>query len=303
MPLLAQVKQDPLMTNVSLAYGPTGHIADQVLPPVPVVLEDGQYLVYDKSGYNTPEAQRRPRSRYKEIDWTFSKDSYHAEEYGLESRIDDRERGNSPGALALDETTTEILTENVLNNRERRVANLVTNTANVTQNTTLAGAAQWSDASGGDPIGVSITAQTTIQAATGMLPNAAVMGFKVWQRLRNNPKITAFLADTEQLTQARLAQLLGVEQIFVGTTLVNTAKAGQTTVLGDVWGKDVLFYYREPRPSQRRPSFGYQFVVQALRAFRWRDTPVNCDVLRVNEIRAEKIVAAQLGYLVKAAVA
>jgi hypothetical protein len=303
MPLLAQVKQDPLMTEVSLQYGPTGHIADQVLPPVRVTLEDGQYLVYDKSRFNTPEAQRRPRSRYKEIDWKFSKDAYHAEEYGLESRIDDRERDNSPDALGLDTTTTEILTDNILNNRERRVANLVLNTSNVTQNTTLAGAAQWSDASGGDPIGVSITAQTTIQASTGFTPNTAVMGFKVWQQLRNNPKITAFLGDTEQLTKQRLAQILGVEEVLVGTVLYNTAKAGQTAVLGDVWGKDVLFFYREPRPQQRRPSFGYRFFTQALRAFRWRDTPVNCDVIRVNEIRAEKIVAASLGYLVKAAVA
>ena len=303
MPLLAQIKQDPLLTNISLAYGPTGHIADQVLPPVPVKLEDGTYLSYDKSRFNIPNAHRRPRSRYKEIDWTLSKESYHAEEYGLESRIDDRERDNALDVLSLDETTTEILTDNVMNNRERRVANLVLSTANVTQNTTLAGAAQWSDASGGDPIGVAITAATTIQGTTGYTPNQVTMGFKVFQKLLTNPKITAMLGDTEQLTAARLAQLFGVQRVIVGSVLYNTAKPGQTAVLGDLWGKDVLFSYTEPRPAQRRPSFGYQFVVQGLRGFRWRDTPVNCDVLRVSEIRAEKIVASQLGYLVKAAVA
>src|SRR5687768_11818948 len=191
MPTIQQVRQDTLMTNVSLAYGPTGHIADQVLPPVPVRLEDGTFIKYDMSRYNIPEAQRRPRSRYKEIDWTLSKDSYHAEEYGLESRIDDRERDNAMPGLEIDETTTEILTDNILNNRERRVANLVLSTTNVPQNTTLAGAAQWSDASGGDPLGVAITAQTTIQSVTGFVPNRAVMGFKVWQQLRKNPKVTA----------------------------------------------------------------------------------------------------------------
>ncbi len=303
MPLLSQVRMDTLMTNVSVAYGPTGHIADQVLPPVNVRLEDGTFLVYGKERFNIPEAQRRPRSRYKEIDWTTSKDTYHAEEYGLESRIDDRERDNAMPGLELDETTTEILTDNILNNRERRVANLVLSTANVTQNTTLAGANQWSDASGGDPVGVSITAQSTIQASTGYLPNTAVMGFKVWQALRNNAKIKTFLGDGELLSRARLAEILGVQEILVGTVLFNTAKAGQTTTLGDMWGKDILFFYREPRPAQRRPSFGYRFVAQGLRAFRWRDTPVNCDVLRVNEISAEKLVATQLGFLVKAAVA
>src|SRR5688572_15533250 len=196
MPVLQQVRQDTLMTNISLAYGPTGHIADQVLPPVPVRLEDGTFISYDKYRFNIPQAIRRTRSGYKEIDSTLSKDTYHAEEYGLESRIDDRERDNAMPGLEIDETTTEILTDNILNNRERRVANLVTNTTNVPQNTTLAGAAQWSDASGGDPIGVSITAQTTIQGATGFVPNSIVMGFKVWQKLRNNPKITDFLGET-----------------------------------------------------------------------------------------------------------
>lgn len=303
MPTLAQVREDPILTNISIQYGPTGHIADQVLPAVPVAKEDGQYLIYDMSRFNTPEAKRNPRSRYREVEWSRTKASFHAEEYGLESRIDDRERDNSFAPLDLDGDTTEILTENILNNRERRVANLVLSTANVTQNTTLVGAAQWSDASGGDPIGVAQTAAATIQAANGQLPNSVVMGYKVWNKLITNAKIKAELVEGEQLSVARLAALFGVQNVYIGTVLTATSKKGQAVTLGDVWGKDVLFYYQQPRPSPRRPSFGYQFRVQGLKTFRWRDTPVNCDVIRVNEIGAEKIVAASLGYLVKAAIA
>ena len=303
MPLIPQVRQDTLMTRIALTWGPTGHVANQVVPPIPVRLEDGQYTEFGKERFNTPEAQRRPRSRYKQIDWTMSKQSYHAEEYGLEGRIDDRERENSAGVADLDETTTEILTDNILNIRERRIANMVLSTANVPQNTTLAGATQWSDTLGGDPVGVSITAQNTIQGATGYLPNTLTMGFKVWQALRNNAKIKTFLDTGELLSKQKLATILGVEEIIVGSVLYNTSKSGANPVLGDVWGKDALFSFRNPRPADRRPSFAYQFVVKDLASFRWRDVPVNCDVLRVREIRAEKIVASSLGYLVKAAVA
>ena len=303
MPTLAQVREDPILTNISTQYGPTGHIADQVLPVVPVRLEDGQYIEYDMSRFNTPEAKRNPRSRYREVDWTRTKASYHAEEYGLEARIDDRERDNAAAPLDLDETTTEILTDNILNNRERRVANLVLSTSNVTQNTTLAGAAQWSDSGGGDPIGVAQTAASTIQGGSGQIPTSVVMGYKVWNKLITNAAIKAELVEGEQLSVARLAALFGVQEIFIGTILTTTSKKGQPVTLGDVWGKDVLFFVRQPRPSIRRPSFGYQFQVQALKTFRWRDVPVNCDVLRVNEIRAEKIVASSLGYLVKNAIA
>lgn len=303
MPNIAQVRQDTLLTNISLQFGPTGHIADNVAPPVPVRLEDGLYVVFGKERFNIPNAERRPRSRYKEVDWTLSKDNYHAEEYGLESRIDDRERNNALDGLDIDETSTEILTDNLMNNRERRVANLVLSTTNVPQNTTLAGAAQWSDVSGGDPLGVATTAQTTIQGTTGYLPNSVVLGFKVLQQLKINPKVKDMLAEGDLLTTQKLAEIWGVENVYVGTVLYNTAKAGQTAVLGDMWGKDVLFFYRQPRPAQRRPSFAYQFQVQAFRAFRWREVPTNSDVIRVNEIRAEKIVASSLGYLVKSAVA
>lgn len=303
MPFINQVRQDTLLTNLAIAWTPTGRIADEVAPPIPVALEDGQYYVFGKEGFNIPEAQRRPRSEYKEIDWTLSKDNYHAEEYGLQTRIDDRERNNAAAPLDLDETSTEVLTDNLLNVRERRVANMVTSTSNVTQNTTLVGAAQWSDSSGGDPIGVSITAQNTIQATTGFLPNTLAVGFKVWQYLRTNPKLRAALDVTRNLTQQEIAELLGVDRIIVGSILYNTAKEGQTVVLGDVWGKDAIFFYSQPRPAGRRPSFAYQLVVQPFRVFRWRKTEINCDMIRVNEIRAEKIVAATLAYLVKAAVA
>jgi hypothetical protein len=303
MPLISQVKYDPLLTNISVEFQPVGRIADQVMPPVPVKLEDGVYWVYDKSKFQVPQALRAPRTPYRQIDWTATRDSYHAEEYGLEGAIDDRERENAASPMDLDETTTEILTENLLNIREKRVAAICTSTTYVTQNTTLAGASQWSDASGGDPIGVSQTAATTIQAATGYLPNVCAMDWQVFSKLMTNAKIIAQLVTGEQLTLQRLAQLFGVEEIILGTALTNTAKKGQTVSLGRVWGKDVLFFYRERRPALKRPSFGYQMVVQNFKAFRYRKTEINSDVIRVNEIRAEKLVAAALGYLVKAAIA
>jgi hypothetical protein len=51
------------------------------------------------------------------------------------------------------------------------------------------------------------------------------------------------------------------------------------------------------------PSFGDQMVVQQLRVFRYRVVEINCDVIRVNEIRAEKIVSGFLGYLISPATA
>lgn len=304
MPIKQKVKFDRLMTNIAVQFAPEGYIADLVSPPAPVKLEDGIFWVYDKSRFSTPDAIRAPRTAYRRLDWEATRDSYHAEEYGLESGIDQRERNNSALPLDIDETTTEVLTENILNNRERRVANMVLSTTNVPQNVTLAGADQWSDPGGGDPLGVGSTAFDTIRGATGMFPDSVVMGYSVWSKLKQNPKLKSELAEGEQLQLERLARLWEVKNIYVGRVLVATNKKGQTVTLGDVWGKHVLFFHKgQGRPALRRPAFSYQMRVQDLKVFRYHENRINTDWIRVNEISGEKIVAASLGYLIRNAVA
>jgi hypothetical protein len=302
MPLVQQVRVDRFLTTLSVGYQSGGHIADRVLPPVNVADEVGIYWVYDKSRFNIPYAKRAPRSVYREIDWKSARDSYVSEEYGLEMKIDDRERSNSAIPLDLDETSTEILTDNLLNNRERRVASLVTNAANypVGHTVTLAGVDQWNDATS-TPIDDIEAGRAQIRRVSGMLPNTIAMGYEVWTKLRRNPQILNEL-NGEPATEANVAAVLGVQEIIVGSVLYNTKPEGQTEVLGDLWGKDVLLYYREPRAALRRAAFGYQLVVQPLRVFRYREQRINCDVIRVTEIRGEKIVAITLGYLIKNAV-
>jgi Phage major capsid protein E len=304
MPHIQKVKFDRLMTNIAVEFAPEGYIANEVSPPVPVKLEDGTFWVYDKSKFSTPDAMRAPRTMYRRIDWEATRDNYHAEEYGLETVIDQRERNNSALPLDLDETSTEVLVTNLLNNRERRVANLVLATANVPQNVTLAGADQWSDAAGGDPIGVGLTAFDTMRGLTGVLPDSVVMGYSVWTKLQQNPKVRAELSEGEQISLERLARLWGVKNIYVGKVLVGTNKKGQTVTLGDVWGKHVLFFHKgQGRPALRRPAFSYQMRVQDLKTVRYHEDKINSDVIRVNEISGEKIVSSQLGYLIRNAVA
>ena len=69
-----------------------------------------------------------------------------------------------------------------------------------------------------------------------------------------------------------------------------------------MWGKDALLFYKEMRPSLKRATFGYQMRQNDLRVFRYREDKRDTDVIRVTEKQAEKIVAAQLGYLITAAI-
>jgi hypothetical protein len=308
MPLVSQVKYDPVLTNVSIQYkpAPRGYLADAILPPVPVVKESAIFWVYDKTNFDIPESKRAPRSDYAKIDWTVTQDTYLAEEYGLEGEIDDEERENASAPLDLDIDTTEIITDMILNNREKRVADLVMSTGTITQNVTLTGTNQWSDYSGtSDPATNVKTARTTIFDATGYVPNKMLMGYKVFEALKLHPDILDRIKYSERavITPAILAALFEVDEILIGGVLRKTSKEGQAVALADVWGKDCLLFYSEPRPALRRASFGYQMRQKNLRVFRYREDRRNTDVIRVTEKQDEKIVATALGYLIKAAVA
>lgn len=300
---ILSLPQDRMLTGVALEFRPDpgALIADDVLPVVPVTFESAGYYVFDDTNFNIPETKRNPRGVYKEIDFGLSTDNYRAEEYGIEARIDDRERKNSPGALDLDIGKTRRTTNAILLARERRVANLVTNTANVTQNQTLSGTAQWSDPTS-DPAAIARAARTAIRSKTGVKPNKLAIGNDVFESLRIHPKLLDFMDGGKPSVQD-LAEFFEVQTVIVAGAIYNTAKEGQAATLVDLWGKDALFYYQSGIVASDEPSFGYQFEAQTLAVFRYRDVPVNCDVIRVNEIRAEKITSVRLGYLVKNAVA
>src|SRR4030095_5656479 len=179
MPLITTVKFDQLLTNVSLQFAaaPEGYLADRVLPPVPVAKESAAYWVYDKSRMDAPDSKRAPRSQYNRVDWNGTTDPYLPAPEGLEVEIDDEERKNAASPLDLDVDTTEIVTDMVLNNREKRVADLVLSTAIITQNITLAGADQWTDYANSDPLDDVKNARVSIYTtAPGYAPNVMLMG-------------------------------------------------------------------------------------------------------------------------------
>ena len=306
MPLITSVKYDPLLTTISVQFqpAPDGYLADLVLPPVPVVRESASFWVYDKSRFDVPDSKRAPRAEYNRIDWNVTTDNYLCHQYGLEGEIDDQERKNAAAPLDLDVDTTEIVTDMVLNNREKRCVDMVTDTSVVTQYTALTGVNKWTDPVNSDPLGVIKTARTTIFAATGYRPNRIVMGYTVFEALKLHPQIKEIIKYTERaiVTAALLAAAFEVEEVLVGGVLRRTSKAGQADTLADVWGANVLVFYSEKSPSLKRASFGYQLREEDLRVFRYREDKRDTDVIRVTEKQAEKIVAAQLGYLIQTAV-
>lgn len=308
MPLISQVRIDLMLTNISLQTKNEGYLAESVMPIIPVRLESSKYFVFDKTRFDAPPALRAERAKYNRVEYTITTDTYSCEEYGLEIPIDDRERQNAIEPLNVDVDSTEILTDMVLNDREQRVANTLLTAASYTaSNTTnLAGLpTAWLPTNGNsDPISdITITGRETIRKNIGRYPNTLILGAEVFSNLKQHPLIVDRIKYNGggtvpgKVTQAALADLFEVENVHVGLPLRRTSNQGQTDVLADVWGKNALLAFINPRPAIKQISLSYMFQSRPRQVFKYRDDTISSDVIRCSEVTAEKMVANTCGYL------
>ncbi len=235
---------------------------------------------YDKTRFDAPKALRAEQAQYGRINWQPTTGTYSCSEYGLEHLIDDRERQNAIEPLNLDIDGTEIVTDMILNDREQRVANLLTTSGNYTHSNTvnLSGlSTAWDQQGTSDPIkDVAITGREAIRSNSGIYPNTLMLGAKVASNLEQHPVIMDRLKYNAQGGVAvsyleALAKIFKVDRIVIGVALTRTSNEGQADTLADIWGKHAVLAYINPRPAIKQPTLAYMFVSRPRQVEKYRD--------------------------------
>ena len=158
---------DPALSNVSIKFTNDTFIADLVAPMVKTAKQTGKYYIYDKSNLRVDKTLRAGGSPANEVDYNMApRGVFSCDDHALKGFVDDFVQDQADAALNPLVDETEALTEKLLLDRELALATLLTNTANLTQNVTLAGTSQWSDYQNSDPIGDVRTARTTVHKNT-----------------------------------------------------------------------------------------------------------------------------------------
>jgi len=298
-PTVGDVHVDAVLSGVSTRYTNEAMIADLIMPVIPVKKESDKFYKYTRN-WRLPEAKRAAGAEANEIDWNVTTDTYTCEEYALKDLIPDRVRANSDTPLNMDVDTTEYLTELIQMGREKRVADIVFAAGTFgTQTSALAGANRWDDYAGSDPIGDVRTARATVHAATGKLPNALVIGYQAHLKLLDHPDILERIKYTQKgiITADLIAALFEVDKYIVGKALNDSSQEGGSESLGYMWGKKVALLYAESSPGIKKISFGYQFQSRGFRTKKWREEGRDGDFIEAGEVRDEKVVSADCGYL------
>jgi hypothetical protein len=303
---------DTRLTGIALAYMNKALIADSVLPRVPVGGQTFKWLAHTRADRFTVPATRIGRKgRPQEIEFSTAEQPGQVFDYGLDDVVPNDDIAAAPQGFDPLGNATEILTDLILLDREKRTADLVFNPATYPAgNKVTNSAGTYWDVEANNPV-----AQIT-DLLNGMLvrPNVAVFSRKVYDALRRHPKVIAAVfplggnaAQSGMANRQQLAELFELEEVLVGEGFINTAKPGQAATMARVWANHAAFIHRNRLANTRSPqmTFGYTAQWQGRVAGQMSEpqTGLRGAVrVRTGESVNEIVCAADAGYLVENAI-
>lgn len=303
---------DKLLTNVSSAYVPVGLVADQILPVVTSKQTSGKLGKYGTGHLRIEQSVKGGQGMYRRISGiTRSTDTYTIEGHGLEGVVTSEDYRNVELPFKAEEDETMALTVPLMLEREKALADALTNASVMTQTVALSGTAQFSDYMNSDPLSIFTTAHETIITGCGMVPNVMIMDILVWNKLRFHPQLLDTLgykyARPGGLVPQEVASALGVEKILVAQARYESAKEGQTSSLAACWGKHIVLAHVPAKAMPYQVSLGYCVRYegeQPRKVYKYDiNNPPESKAILVEDSYDDLLSNVKAGYLIKDAVA
>lgn len=256
--------RDNHLTAIAVAFKnpEVSLIADQVFPRVKVGKREFSYYSYpEEKMYSVPITRVGEHDRVNRttVNGTKLTESVFDDAQAIpltRADLDEAPQGVNP-----EEKATERATNIILLGREQRAAALAFTAANYptgNKKDLTAGSNVPLDDEDSNPI------EELLSGLDAMLVrgNYLAIGQYTWRKLSTNPKlVSAALGNSGTagvITRQRLAELLEVNEIFVGAGLVNIAKPGKTPELARIWGNSILAYFRDSTiDTSGGVSFGF----------------------------------------------
>jgi hypothetical protein len=256
---IAQGKIDVALSQFARVYRNNAFVAETLFPRLEVNNQTDKYWTFGRENQQIfgEKILRAPGAAAERIVQTLSTAPYACVDHSLARLIPDEERGNFQ-AGDVEQWATGAVQDKILLDLEDRVATLAIDTASYAagNSVTLAGAQQWSDYAGSDPL-VDVEAGKAKIREAGLVANTMIIGDQVFQKIVNHPDLTdRFKYTTPRiLTTADLAAIFGIQNVIVASAVKLSAALAATFV----WGKNVVLAYTQAA-SMQDPSFGKLFV-------------------------------------------
>lgn len=302
---------DVPLSNIAVQAFSTGEfVGPQLFPTVPVGKESGNYYTITKNTWlRTPQSTlRAPKTSPRRVEFDVSSDQYFAHNYALAGENAFEVLASADDPLMLRARTTRKVVEDLMRDMEQRIANKVTSITNIGSGVSLSGANKWSDYVSSDPVSDVTTAHAFIRNNTGIVANTLLIDFDTAKIVKRHPVLLDMYKYTQGglLNNAELMEVFGVQRLLIPTGIRNAALEGGTASIVNIWGNNALLCYVGPAGGMETVTFGL--------GFQWRnpelpapfvtsvyndpDPGKKTEITEVGYYQDEKIVAAQLAYLI-----
>ena len=298
-PTVRDVHLNAALTQIAIAYRNPEYIFSQVFPIVRVQKQSDYYYVFDAGAWFRDEVKvRAPGTRAARADYAISSASYVCKTYAIAKGVPDEVRENADAPLKPDVEATQFVTDQLLRAQERRVAALVTGSANWAYAATPS--TKWS-ASDSDPIGDVEAAKDAVVQAIGRVPNTMVISYQVWRYVRNHPDLLDRLKYTNPtgvITPEQARTLFGVDRLLIGTALYDSAKEGESSSRSFIWGDTAWVGWVPRNAALMEPAAGYVLEWMTRQVRTYREEQEHQDVVEAQHSVAEVITASDAGGVV-----
>lgn len=318
-PSTAGITQRPDLASSFEEFGEAnaldGFVADQVLRPVEVMSQAGEFgRIPIEQLLQKRDLKRAPGSGYARGEFTFATQNYSTKEYGCEEPIDDREAKMYAEYFDAEVVAAMRAYSAVRREAETRVADAVFNETTWSgPSLTTTVSTDWTDASS-TPIADVESAVNKVYDGSGLWPNALIINRKVFRALRQCTEIIARIASSgagsatkaSDITESMLAQVFDLDRIIVAGQSTNRANKGQSADLGQIWSSDFAMVATVAQSTDfREPCIG--------RIFHWsedgssmggtvetyREDHLRADVVRVRHDVDERILYPESAHLLR----
>lgn len=305
-PALSDVHITRAITEAAIRYKNQLFITPEVAPIVSVKNKTDKYFTFDRADWfrDSASVDRRPGADAPRGGYEISNETYVCKTMAMASNVPNEIVDNADEPLRPFEDAAEWCKHQVLIRRERVAA------ANLFVSSTWNGGSdwsgtQWSDYDDSDPADDVATGMESVIQNTGFTPNVLIVGLQTFSNLRLHPDgLDRFkYTQTGVMTDAMVAEWLGVDKVVVGKATYETAEEDATTSMSLIWGKHALLMYVPASPSISEPSAAYTFEAGGVETSNWYEDSPHQSVVEVSISADTKRTALYSGYYFPSVVA
>ena len=232
-------------------------------------------------------------------------ETFSCVDYGEKDYIDRTQESDTDSALDLRGGLTSGLMSDVLIAAERRLTTILQATGTITQNDTLTGTDQWSDADNSSPVTDINLAVDTIRIATqGGLGAThdlvAITNPTTWNALKFHPELAGAITNNRNqlFSTSDFMEFFGITDLMIPDCVANTTNVGQSVTGAYLWADNFIVLARPKNPSSATSSAGYIFERDAIAVESDRFDKRRDEIL-VSHRTDEKLVNVKNAYLIK----